>query len=61
MPEIRSVINTRLRDLHIFDESSLTAVPSDMLFGVGLGCLVQMVKTQSDVQVISSNTQIQSV
>lgn len=32
----------------------LTALPLDMLFGVGLGCLVQMIQTQSGVQVIIS-------
>lgn len=31
-------------------EWTLTIFPSDMLLGVGLGCLVQMIKTQSDVQ-----------
>lgn len=31
----------------------LTIFPSDMLFGVGLGCLLQMIKTKSDVEVIS--------
>lgn len=31
--------------------ATLTLVPADMLFGVGLGCLVQMIKTQTDVQV----------
>lgn len=42
--------------------ASLTAFPSDMLFGVGLGCLVQMLKTHSYVQVIfSSKTQIKSL
>lgn len=36
---------------------SLTLCPSDMLLGVGLGCLVQLVKTDSNIQVIlSSNT-----
>lgn len=30
----------------------LTVLPSDMLFGVGLGCLVRMLNTHSDVQVI---------
>lgn len=39
----------------------LTVFPSDMLFGVGLGCLVQMLTTKSDVQVISSNTHISRV
>lgn len=37
-------------------ECSLTGFPSDMLFGVGLGCLLQMIKTHSDVQVIFSHT-----
>lgn len=41
---------------------SLTAFLSDMLFGVGLGCLLQMVQTHSYVQVIfSSNTQNKSL
>lgn len=35
--------------------ASLTALPSDMVFGVGLGCLVQMLKTHSNVQVIFQN------
>lgn len=33
--------------------ASLTAFPSDMVFGVGLGCLVQMIKTHTDVEVTS--------
>ena len=36
--------------------ASLTAFPSDMVFGVGLGCLVQMFKTHTHVEVISSHT-----
>ena len=37
--------------LNIRPAATLTPVPADMLFGVGLGCLVQMIKTQADVQV----------
>lgn len=33
----------------------MTVLSSDMVFGVGLGCLVQMLKTHSNVQVISQN------
>lgn len=39
----------------------LTEFSSDMVFGVGLGCLVQMLKTHADVQVIDSNTQFNSL
>lgn len=35
--------------------ASLTVLSSDMVFGVGLGCLVQMLKTHSNVQVIVQN------
>lgn len=35
--------------------ASLTVLSSDMVFGVGLGCLVQMLKTHSNVQVIFQN------
>lgn len=31
--------------------AALTPPPADMLIGVGLGCLVQMIETQADVQV----------
>lgn len=33
----------------------MTVLPSDMVFGVGLGCLVQILKTHSDVQVMFQN------
>lgn len=36
---------------------TLTIFPSDMLFGVGLGCLLQMIRTKSNVEVIFSHTQ----
>lgn len=35
--------------------AALTVLSSDMVFGVGLGCLVQMLKTHSNVQVIVQN------
>ncbi len=41
--------------------ASLTVLTSDMVFGVGLGCLVQMLETHTDVEVSASNTILSGV